>query len=108
MMFRPGFRVATATDLASATEWLEATNPSLVVFDPELASPSELTEWWEANQLDDRTTISLGDSPDELQLASAIVHSPVTLPSFMRAVRSVVGGEPAGLLAHQTQGALEA
>ena len=104
IMFRPGFRVATATDLSSATEWLQATDPELVVWDPGMASQDEIVSWWDANHLDRKPTIALGACPDGVPEASAILATPTAAPVFMEAVRSVVGARSDEGLVRQTQG----
>lgn len=103
-MFRPGFRVATATDLPSAAEWLQATNPEIVVWDPGMAATEDIVSWWDANDLDQKPTIALGICPDGVPEPSAILAVPTAVPAFMETVRSVIGEGSQEELVRHTQG----
>lgn len=103
-MFRPGFRVATATDLPSASEWLQATDPEIVVWDPEMAPTGDIVTWWDDNHLDRKPTIALGACPEGVPEASAILATSTAAPAFMEAVRSVIGAGSERGLVRQNQG----
>lgn len=92
-MFRPGYRVSSTGDLATATEWLAALEPDLVVLDSELAAPDVLAAWHRDQNLDPRRTVILGQASEVVAArASVILPEPVTLPMLMDAVRSVATG----------------
>ena len=88
VMFRPGYRVATASDLPAASEWLEAIAPALVVIDGGVTDGPTLAVWWRDNRLENLSTVVMGAPPAELPEPDAIVPNPVTVPALLRAVRS--------------------
>jgi len=42
VMFNPGYRVSTARDLETASDWLEMLTPDLVVLEASIADPDVL------------------------------------------------------------------
>jgi len=90
IMFSPGYHVATARDLSSATEWLTAAHPDLVVIDGRAFGSASLAEWVVSNRLDPAKTLIIGEeTPTPELLGAAIVDDPVHLPDLLAAVRDL-------------------
>jgi DNA-binding response OmpR family regulator len=91
-MFSPGYHVTTASDLATATDWMVVLEPDLVVLGSDVDELSAITEWLAANEVDIDTTVVVGSSGDAEQLgALACVHSPLQLSELMSTVNQVAG-----------------
>ena len=96
VMFRPGYRVSTASDLDSASDWLEALTPDLVVLESSITDPDTLCRWAIEHGLERRRTVMYGRvAPEVDELGSATVPEPVKLPEFLATVRAVTYRETA-------------
>jgi len=91
VMFRPGYRVSTASDLATASDWLNAMTPDLIVIEGSITGPDELDAWASVQAIDPARVIALG--PTDAQIgaqASAIVAQPVSVPNLLSAVHATI------------------
>lgn len=86
-LFRPGFQVSSARDLDTATAWVAAVDPDLIVIDPGVATVEELASWWVTHDIGKRRVVLHGAPPDEFPESAAIVCYSTDLPTFMQAVR---------------------
>jgi DNA-binding response OmpR family regulator len=90
VMFNPGYRVSTARDLETASDWLEMLTPDLVVLEASIADPDVLCGWAKQHSLDTDRTILFGSaSPLVSDLGSVTATDPVKLPDFMATVRTI-------------------
>jgi len=90
-IFRPGFRVRTAGDLETASDWLNTLTPDLVILEASIAGPGTLKRWALKHNLDPQRTMIFGVGSSKVEkLGSASVREPVKLPAFMSTVRGIV------------------
>ena len=90
--FSPGYRVATASNISDAADWLETLQPSLIVVSTSIASPDDRAALVEAAGLTPHETILIAPDRSECVGAETYVHSePVRLDELLAAVRSVAG-----------------
>jgi len=92
VMFHPGYRVNTASDLATASDWLEILTPDLVILEASIADPDVLDGWAERHSIDTDRTILFGNAFDDerpVSVGSVTIAEPVKLPDFMATVRTI-------------------
>jgi DNA-binding response OmpR family regulator len=92
--FRPGYRVATASSLSDARDWLVTLQPSLIVISTSVGSGNDRSGLVADAGLTPQETILITDRLDakeDLFDAGSVLVEPVRLDELLTAARAVAG-----------------
>lgn len=104
-MFTPGYHVTTASDLATATDWMVVLEPDLVVLGSDVDELAAIADWMAANEVDVDITLVVGSSGTAEELgAMASVDDPLQLSELMSTVHQIAEDPPGSLPGHAGQG----
>jgi PleD family two-component response regulator len=100
--FRPGFRVASAMDVATALGWLEALDVDLIIAGSAVTDPALLSELLASANLDSSRLVVLrapGEGDEHVARGPGVVlEEPVNLSTLLRAVWGTISTSPMGAI----------